>query len=178
MSKSLTESRPIPAPSASPATRSPAERRAAPRYPVTATAELAELRSGVRISARTADLSQGGCYVDMMSPFPNGTQVKLWIRHKEETFEALGVVCYSQQGMGMGIRFTDIRSEHVQVLHAWLAELSGNLAPVFAAPGIVHGLEQFPRTERAILSRLVSLLIRKKILTDVEGAELLRELTS
>src|ERR1051325_11972607 len=49
------------------------ERRRGPRYPFIASAELIEQKADVRIASRISELSQNGCYLDMMNPFPQGT---------------------------------------------------------------------------------------------------------
>ena len=48
------------------------ELRRSPRIPFIATAEITEVDSEVRLTARTGDLSQGGCYLDMVNPLPQG----------------------------------------------------------------------------------------------------------
>jgi len=60
--------------SAIPSTDGPqqAERRASPRYPFVAVAEVTELSSGARLSARTSDLSLGGCYIDTLKSVMRG----------------------------------------------------------------------------------------------------------
>ena len=51
------------------------ERRRGPRYPFIASAELIEQKADVRIASRVSEVSQNGCYLDMMNPFPQGTMV-------------------------------------------------------------------------------------------------------
>src|SRR5579863_7034622 len=53
------------------------ERRAQPRFPFTAAADVYELRSQTRVNGRCSDLSLGGCYVDTLSPFPVGAVVRI-----------------------------------------------------------------------------------------------------
>jgi len=53
------------------------EHRRSPRVPFVAAAEVIELDSEVRLRARTCDLSQHGCYLDMINPLPAGTTVKI-----------------------------------------------------------------------------------------------------
>ena len=154
------------------------ERRIAPRYPLTAFAELVELRTGMRLKARTTDISEGGCYVDAMSPFSSGVLVQLRIAHKNRVFESRAVVRYSQPGLGMGLQFHQAEPAQMQVLLGWIAELSDSLAPVLNAPEIAPCLQEFTRSDRYVLSQLVSLLIRKRILSEHEGGSLLRELIS
>jgi hypothetical protein len=155
-----------------------AERRIETRYPFTAAVELIDLLTQARLMARTTDLCRTGCYVDTMNPFPSGTRVRLRITHGELTFETQTTVSYAQPRFGMGIAFGPVDPEQTAVLDTWLKELSGDLGPVVGAGEVADAIQKFPRTERSILSQLVSLLIRKSILTEGEGAALLRELTS
>jgi hypothetical protein len=155
----------------------PSERRIAPRYPFTATAEIAGLHNSLRITARTTDISTGGCYIDTTVPFPSGDPVRIRITKGGRHFEARAKVCYSQQGMGMGLQFMEIPPVDAEVLHRWLAELRGELAPALDAPEVAAAIQQFSRNERHVLTQLISALIRKRILTEHEGGVLLRELT-
>jgi hypothetical protein len=55
------------------------------RGPLVASAEVTELRSGALLSARTSELGLGGCYVDALNPFPEGTLVGLQILRLSES---------------------------------------------------------------------------------------------
>ncbi len=99
------------------------ETRGKPRFPFMASVEVIELESQASLSARTSDLSSGGCYVDTMNPFPPGTKVKVRLTHESSSVEASGHVAYSQPNMGMGVTFTSIRPDHQAVLDVWLAHL-------------------------------------------------------
>ena len=153
-----------------------AERRGERRYPFTASAELFDQRTGACLHARTSDISLSGCYIDTTSPLTSGTQVKVRLTHGSRTFATMSDVSYAQPTMGMGLAFTEIPPDQSVLLQRWLAELSGTLAPALEATELANTIQRFPRMERYILARLVSLLIRKGTLTEPEGAELLREL--
>ena len=101
------------------------ERRGAPRHPFIASAEETDLASGARLSARVSELSLKGCYLDTLNPFPEGTQIKLVIFHGGATFTAHATVVYPQPNMGMGVVFSAVQPEQLEVLTRWLAELSG-----------------------------------------------------
>jgi PilZ domain-containing protein len=100
------------------------ERREAPRHPFIASAEETDLASGARLSARVSELSLKGCYLDTLNPFPKGTQIKLVIFHGSATFTALATVIYPQPNMGMGIEFSSVVPEQLEVLLSWIKELS------------------------------------------------------
>jgi PilZ domain len=99
-----------------------AEPRRSPRIPFIAAAEIIEVDTEVRLTARTGDLSQGGCYMDMVNPLPRGTAVKVVIAHGDRTFDATARVVYSQTPLGMGLEFREIDPTHQPTLGQWLAE--------------------------------------------------------
>ncbi len=59
------------------------ERRRAPRYPIIAEAEVTEIASETKLSARTSDLSLGGCFLDMLNPSPEGTEIAVRISYAD-----------------------------------------------------------------------------------------------
>src|ERR1700678_2995347 len=107
----------------------PDERRAFPRYSLSADAEIVESKSRTKMSARVSDLSRMGCYVEMMSPFPLGSQVKLRIMKNKKPFIAQASVAYAAEGMGMGVKFKELEPEQIPILEKWLSELSGATQP-------------------------------------------------
>ncbi len=156
------------------------ERRASARYPTTAAADVIELKSAARLVGRTSDLGLGGCYVDCVNPFPPETQVRVHLQQGSISFQAMAAVVYSLAGMGMGMAFTDIAPDQREVLTAWIGELSGEPPPPSgpAAAPTAEVLSEAPseHNERDVLNRLISLMIKKRLLTDAEGTALLREL--
>jgi len=156
------------------------ERRKMPRYSFSAAAEMVHLQADTRLNARISDLSKGGCYVDTINPFPVGADVKIRIARDNQSFVAQARVLYSTSGMGMGMAFTKIDPERMEVLEGWLAELSGE------APRETKALEEdhFPERaepsagneQRNVLNELIVTLIRKQVLTDAEGKKLLQRL--
>ena len=99
------------------------ERRRAPRYPIIADAEITEIVSDTKLSARTSDLSGGGCFLDMLNPSPEGTEIRVRISHANTTFSALGRVVFLFPNMGMGVMFTSVDANQQAVLQKWLEEL-------------------------------------------------------
>src|SRR6202158_2920504 len=100
------------------------ERRRAPRYPIIAHAELTEITSETKLSARTSDLSLGGCFLDMLNPSPEGTEIAVRISHADTTFTARGRVVFLFPNMGMGVMLASARASQQAVLKKWLEELS------------------------------------------------------
>jgi c-di-GMP-binding flagellar brake protein YcgR len=99
------------------------QRRAAKRCKMVASAEVTDLASNTRLSARTSEIGIGGCYVDAMNPFPVGTIVHVRILRDKGAFEAQAKVAYCDLTMGMGVAFTEIAPEQRAMLEDWLAEI-------------------------------------------------------
>jgi hypothetical protein len=96
------------------------ERRQYPRYPFIASAQLVGEESEIRVAGSISELSLGGCYVDMVDPFPTGAAVKIHITHGTAAFHAAGFVVYSHPGTGMGVAFRRLDPESRAVLEEWL----------------------------------------------------------
>jgi hypothetical protein len=99
-----------------------AERRNSPRYPLVLAAEVVELPRGVKLNARTPDLSRTGCYIDTLNPVPQGSQVRVRITHRQDIFVAVASVVYVSASLGMGVCFTQITAEQQAKLDKWLNE--------------------------------------------------------
>jgi len=82
------------------------KQRSVRRCSLVASAEVIDLHSGARISARTSEVGRGGCYVDSLNPFPEGTLVGLRILRDQGVFEIQATVVYCDPGFGMGLAFT------------------------------------------------------------------------
>jgi PilZ domain len=108
----------------------PINQRSVRRCPFVASAEVTELRSGALLSARTSELSVGGCYVDALNPFPEGTLVSLRILRDQGVFETKAKVVYCDPRFGMGLAFTEMTPDQRSLLEAWLAEIVSQLRPV------------------------------------------------
>jgi PilZ domain len=98
------------------------ERRRSPRYIFIASAELYEEQSDVRVASRVSELSTGGCYLDMMNPFPTGTIILLKIFAGELTFQSKARVVYFTPNVGAGVTFLDVEPKYHYMLNRWLEE--------------------------------------------------------
>ncbi len=154
------------------------ERRLTQRFPFTAAAEVIDLRSKARVTGRSSDLGLGGCYIDTLAPFPLGTMVQVRMERDLREFEAAGVVSYALVSMGMGLAFTEIKPEFQTVLETWIAELNGEKTTIPEMPST--NAEQSMMTaignNRQVLNELINMLVRKKIISENEGAALLRQM--
>jgi PilZ domain len=104
--------------------------RAVRRCPFVASAEVVDTNSDTRLSARISELGIGGCYVDAMNPFPEGTVVTVRILRDSGAFETKGKVVYCHPGCGMGLSFAEIEPSQRSILEEWLAEAVRELRPV------------------------------------------------
>lgn len=97
------------------------DRRHAPRHHFIAEAEVTDTLSEAKLKGRISDLSNSGCFVDMLNPSPVGTLIRITISHDGMTFTATGKVAFILQSMGMGIIFTQIDPGQLPTLQKWLA---------------------------------------------------------
>ena len=108
----------------------PAKQRSVRRCPLVASAEVTELNSGTLLSGRTSELGLGGCYVDSLNPYPEGTLVVLRILRDQGVFETKAKVVYCDPRFGMGLAFTEMTPDQRSILEAWLAEIVSQHRPV------------------------------------------------
>lgn len=153
----------------------PSERRRHARYPFTGTLEAFEPDSEARIQGRTADLSEGGCYVDTMNPFPAQTRVKVRVTRDKRSFESRAIVAYSVAGMGMGLQFEALNSSQIMTLKRWLGEVSGESITEMEEESTAVPV---PADSNRVLNELVSELMRKGVLADEIGRGMLQRLGS
>ena len=106
------------------------KQRSVRRCPLVASAEVTELASGARLSARTSELALGGCFIDALNSFPEGTLIKLRITRDGGVFETKAKVVYCDPRYGMGVAFVEMPPEQRSVLEDWIAEIVSQLRPV------------------------------------------------
>jgi hypothetical protein len=153
------------------------ERRSAPRQHFVAEAQIIEITSGVKLSARSCDLVVDGCYVDTLRPLRVGTPVRVRLKKGETIIEVNGKVVYELPGLGMGIAFHNVMPESHAALEKWLSKvpvLQESVDP-FVSPTDTSrnpGKQQPPSTE---FVELVQLLVKKGIVTRAEALGLLKE---
>jgi PilZ domain len=105
------------------------QERAVRRCPLVASAEVLDLQSQTRLSARTSEIGLGGCYVDALNPFPAGTRVKIKITRDQGVFETDARVVYCDSTFGMGLAFAQLPPAQRSLLEDWLAEIVTQLRP-------------------------------------------------
>lgn len=78
------------------------------------------------VRCQLTDLSLGGCYLEMASPFPASTRVTLSMRAAGIELRVEGVVRVMHQDRGMGVAFTQSTPEHRALLEKFLSMLAEN----------------------------------------------------
>lgn len=102
---------------------SSSERRAAPRIRCTASAELHPEGRAAPIMVGIADLSVGGCFIDMPMPLAKGTQLKVTLWLDTVKVQSDAVVSNLRPGFGMGLHFTGLPPEEQNKLEQYLAKI-------------------------------------------------------
>lgn len=159
--------------------RTRTERRAHSRYHFTTTAEILDLGSGAQCSARTSDISMGGCFIDTTSPFAVGTSVKLRLSQEKKIFLTEALITSSMPGMGMGVKFVNVEPRQMAILGSWISQLSGAAPPTFQGFDLAEessGETPLKQELSYILNELIVVLMRKGILAEQQGKEMLRRL--
>lgn len=157
------------------------ERRRHLRFPFTASVEAIETESHVKLTGRISDLGLGGCYVDTLNPFAVGTVIKIRLTREEVTFEADAKVVFSQVGMGMGVSFISAMPQQFPIFQRWLNELAGESLPGLEPPKETEVdliLANSTKNSDFVLHELLIALMRKGVLSEVEGKEMLQNLHS
>ncbi|MGB9234231.1 MAG: PilZ domain-containing protein [Terriglobales bacterium] len=97
-----------------------AERRRFPRHTAQVQIEVQQEGSDVPLRMETSDLSRGGCYVQLMMPFPIGTyvNVKLWI--DGTAIRVRGRVVTRHPQFGNGMMFLEFQGDGEQLLGSYL----------------------------------------------------------
>ncbi len=104
--------------------RRKADRRAHPRYVFFAECDLTDRSSGSRYEARITEISLGGCFVDLLVPLAQGTDLHIRITKEDRTFEAEARAVYTYPSMGNGIAFISVSPQSQQVLDGWIQTLT------------------------------------------------------
>jgi len=103
----------------------PGNRRTQSRHACRLGADVYRLGVPVPNRCSLTDISSGGCYIEMPTPFPAGTRVEILVRAQDMKLRVQGVVQSVHPGFGMGVQLvlkTAENHDHVQSLIRLLAE--------------------------------------------------------
>lgn len=82
-----------------------------------ADAQITEIAAETKLSAKTSDLSVGGCFLYMLNPSPEGTEIEVRISHTDSTFTARTRVVFPFPNMGMRVMFTNKDLNELSLTH-------------------------------------------------------------
>ncbi len=163
------------------------ERRQFPRRICAIEAELTAEGYSVGIPVKIADISLGGCYIEMFSPLPKNSLIELSLKLDGNILHVSGKVRSSQTGFGMGIAFTSMSPEDFEKLKK-VAPAPLNVPQsirvncVDPAQHAAHSASapefhlENPSIAPEALEALVRVLCRKGILTSAEVLEEIEKL--
>jgi hypothetical protein len=99
------------------------EQRKHPRYRCQNSVEI-HSDTGASFWGTVADLSLGGCYVEMPLPLQPGTQLKVGIWIGTAKVQAKAVVAHRTPGLGVGLKFLEISNQDCDVIRKFLEGLA------------------------------------------------------
>jgi c-di-GMP-binding flagellar brake protein YcgR len=102
------------------------------------------------VSCKLTDLSLGGCYLEIASPFPVRTRIVLSMRAADLELRVQGVVRVMHPDVGMGVEFTQTTTEqreHVETFIHTLMNSDGALPELLVQP---EGLETESASRREL----------------------------
>jgi len=95
------------------------ELRARPRVKAKVPVELFAPNSDVPLRGATSDLSETGCYIESIFPFPVWTMLEMSLQ-LDDRLLAVGTVVTCDPQVGNGIKFTKMLPEDHEQLRAYL----------------------------------------------------------
>ena len=118
---------------------SPGNRRTQSRRPCLLGAEIYKSDVNVPHRCSLSDISLGGCYVEMPTPFASGEKVEVQVRMRDVKLRIPGVVSAVHPGFGMGVRFELRNADQKDRLQQLIHQLEGT------AQGLEYGTPTGPR---------------------------------
>lgn len=122
------------------------------------------------IRCQLTDLSLGGCYLEISSPFPASSRVTLSMRAGGVEVRVQGIVRVMHPDRGMGVQFTQHTSEHREALERFLGVLTENrsLMPelLVHAEGLENDAAQRPPSAADADDPLLQLFYGEPLSTD------------
>ena len=108
-------------PSPQPAATTPEpDRRHHTRYTVQVEIEILQDGTDVPLRLETTDLSRGGCYIQLMTPFPVGIRLHATLRLDGIPVFIRGLVVTRHPQFGNGIMFVDLEGQGDAILKRYL----------------------------------------------------------
>ncbi len=110
------------------------ERREFRRIPLALTVELRFASAEAALESSTVDISEGGVFIRMPKPRPEGTSIRLQVHVGRRVLEIEGVVVRTVwpgegEPPGIGVLFTDIEPEDETFMHSLVRERLAQRSP-------------------------------------------------
>jgi hypothetical protein len=142
-SEPLPDSPPLPAPEGpkvipamSSVNKTQTERRRFQRYSWGANAQVRKKGVPVNTPCKVSDISLGGCYVELMMPFPQETPIELDLFWQDRKLTIDARVATSHAAIGMGASFFGFSETQFRLLQELIDELSGKRQPAQPAKAV------------------------------------------
>jgi hypothetical protein len=103
----------------------PASRRKTTRYRCPGGVELRRHETAPQIFANLSDISLEGCYVEVRSTLPEGSEVVFLMRARDVELRGRARVKTSNHAVGMGLEFLHMATEDQQKLEFLVGSLAG-----------------------------------------------------
>ncbi|MCI0355884.1 MAG: PilZ domain-containing protein [Acidobacteria bacterium] len=156
------------------------ERRMHPRHQCDGGAEIRKQGVDARVWGTLADISLGGCYVEMMTPFPSGTEVEVIVAVAGSRLRAGAVVGTCHAGCGMGVRFTEMseddRAQLQQIINSLAESASKPIEPPRPVPApatLASSPDGSPTYSSRVLQGILAFFGEREVLTRREFQEIL-----
>jgi PilZ domain len=154
------------------------ERRRFPRYPFQGGAEI--FQGGRSIGWGTvSDLGLCGCYLELISPLPVGTEVDLRLSMAGFLFDMRAKVVCATPLVGMAMEFLSRSPEQVKTISQIVEKLTG--APATPAVQLADGpqpagatIHITPESAPGILAMMLKRINEKGVLTREELVEMVK----
>ena len=131
-------------------TQSAEERRRYSRAPSDRGVQCWKLSGTIPVWGKLRDLSPDGCFIETVTPFPIGTQVRLLVMLFGWQLRAEGEVRVSTK-RGMGVMFTGLRPEDADRLHSSLNRMApAGKQPAMNSETLVKAIEKWFKTNDSL----------------------------
>lgn len=107
------------------AVKTPTERRRYERYSWGANAQVRKKGIPVNTPCKVGDISLGGCYVELMTPFPEAMPVELDLFWNARKLTIDARVATSHPSIGMGLFFCGFSEDQYRLLQELIEVISG-----------------------------------------------------
>jgi hypothetical protein len=105
--------------------RTQTERRRYERYSWGANAQVRKKGVPANTLCKVTDISLGGCYIELMMPFPEGTPIELDLFWQDRKLTLDARVATSHPAIGMGVSFFGFAEDQYRLLQQLIENLSG-----------------------------------------------------